>query len=383
MQRNDQDSAHEVERELSLKELLEIVGVDLQFSRVVRLSHMELTRTPDLDILLDTIEELYLQGNRLKDVRALSCLKRLKFLALQDNKLETLDGLSDLQELVVLDIRNNNIERLEMGDLPPNVRYLNCKGNKFAETDGIKEKLLLWLPNLVRLDGDLVRNVTQSTLQPASHDSFVSFPVRPSASSLLSSNASSAHHSSDLHNSSVKYTDEMPNSQYTKGNNTSTPPLMTVPHQDPQDSGMHATMTHADKASADYHSSVDLASIQSQNAPNLVETEESESEEKSSFTTIRSKHREFVKQAMQDFHQFDKLEKELLALSAQSIADAREHFREIRQDQAKRSEERDKEVEKDTELMRAEFRKEVEVHKKVIQSKIGKIESKRIDTTNV
>jgi internalin A len=70
----------------------------------------------DLDPLkkLESLEELWLPNNQVKDLNPLRELSRLEVLYLADNPIEVLTGLHELGSLKLLDVRRTQVSASEI-----------------------------------------------------------------------------------------------------------------------------------------------------------------------------------------------------------------------------------------------------------------------------
>ncbi|KAK3278353.1 hypothetical protein CYMTET_13704 [Cymbomonas tetramitiformis] len=85
-----------------------------------------------------TLTNLYLQHNRLPNLKALLSVQTLRFLTVAHNKLKNLDGLEEMRSLLFLDVSHNDIPSVEelIETLPPSLAFLNYEGNPFADSPG-------------------------------------------------------------------------------------------------------------------------------------------------------------------------------------------------------------------------------------------------------
>ncbi|XP_075952909.1 leucine-rich repeat-containing protein 23 isoform X1 [Anarhichas minor] len=112
-------------------------------------------------INLPNLRELYLAQNVIQHLEGLEKLERLTTLHLRDNKLDTLDGLSpNMKCLQYLNVRGNAIldENAVQGLalVSKTLRALVLSENPLVEMTDYRLSLLILLPQLERLDKDLV-----------------------------------------------------------------------------------------------------------------------------------------------------------------------------------------------------------------------------------
>jgi hypothetical protein len=97
----------------STDHIVTIQGIE-QFRNLTYLD-LQGQRLPDREVAfiagLTSMEELYLDGNRIANLDRLSRLDRLRLLSARNNRIETLSSLSSLQNIEILDLSFN--ERLQ------------------------------------------------------------------------------------------------------------------------------------------------------------------------------------------------------------------------------------------------------------------------------
>ncbi|XP_061590834.1 leucine-rich repeat-containing protein 23 [Cololabis saira] len=112
-------------------------------------------------INLPTLQRLYLAQNVIDRLEGLEKLECLTILHLRDNKLETFDGLSpSMKCLQYLNVRGNAITNEEvlqsLGHVSKSLRTLVLSNNPMERTLDYRPYVLLLLPQLERIDKDLV-----------------------------------------------------------------------------------------------------------------------------------------------------------------------------------------------------------------------------------
>ncbi|XP_038595620.1 leucine-rich repeat-containing protein 23 [Micropterus salmoides] len=112
-------------------------------------------------INLPNLRQLYLAQNVIKHLKGLERLEHLTTFHLRDNQLDTLEGLSpNMKCLQYLNVRGNAIlyeNALKcLGLVSKTLRALVLSENPLVETNDYRLSVLVLLPNLERLDKDLV-----------------------------------------------------------------------------------------------------------------------------------------------------------------------------------------------------------------------------------
>ncbi|XP_034732667.1 leucine-rich repeat-containing protein 23 isoform X1 [Etheostoma cragini] len=123
----------------------------------LRGNHLETTD----GINFPNLRRLYLAQNVIKDLKGLERLERLTTLHLRDNQLDSLDGLSpNMKCLQYLNVRGNLIldeSALQcLGLVSKTLRALVVSENPLVETTDYRLSALILLPQLERLDKELV-----------------------------------------------------------------------------------------------------------------------------------------------------------------------------------------------------------------------------------
>ncbi|CDS36644.1 leucine rich repeat containing protein 23 [Echinococcus multilocularis] len=106
---------------------------------------------------LRSLETLELRGNKITSSEGLSELHALKTLYFSENLLRSVEDISAMKGLVILHLRDNNIRRLD-GFLhgPPNLQYLNLRGNQIKRWSEVKKLMsLLTLKILILSDNPI------------------------------------------------------------------------------------------------------------------------------------------------------------------------------------------------------------------------------------
>ncbi|KAH9279052.1 Leucine-rich repeat-containing protein 23 [Echinococcus granulosus] len=106
---------------------------------------------------LRSLETLELRGNKITSSEGLSELHALKTLYFSENLLHSVEDISAMKGLVILHLRDNNIRRLD-GFLhgPPNLQYLNLRGNQIKRWSEVKKLMsLLTLKILILSDNPI------------------------------------------------------------------------------------------------------------------------------------------------------------------------------------------------------------------------------------
>ncbi len=130
-------------------------------AKVLRLDHKNINRIDGLE-LVDKVERIYLQGNRIRVIENFDFLSKLCWLNLSDNCIESVENLKHLVQLQVLDLSKNNIETSDDGvipyeQLPRNkLRALYLYGNPCSYKGNYRSACREHLPRLISLDGTRV-----------------------------------------------------------------------------------------------------------------------------------------------------------------------------------------------------------------------------------
>ncbi|PAA61542.1 hypothetical protein BOX15_Mlig021015g2 [Macrostomum lignano] len=107
---------------------------------------------------LPNLKNLFLAGNRIRQVTGLGRMESLTTLHLRDNQIETLDGFTDqMKNLQYLNMRGNGISSLrELNKLKclPMLRAVVLSENPIAEDDEYRLEVLTVLRKVIRLDKD-------------------------------------------------------------------------------------------------------------------------------------------------------------------------------------------------------------------------------------
>ncbi|XP_029292138.1 LOW QUALITY PROTEIN: leucine-rich repeat-containing protein 23 [Cottoperca gobio] len=112
-------------------------------------------------INLPNLRRLFLAQNVIKHLEGLERLERLTFLHLRDNQLDSLDGLSaNMKCLQYLNVRGNAISEenalQSLALVSKTLKALVLSHNPLMETTDYRLSVLILLPQLGRLDKDLV-----------------------------------------------------------------------------------------------------------------------------------------------------------------------------------------------------------------------------------
>ncbi|XP_039573904.1 leucine-rich repeat-containing protein 23 [Passer montanus] len=154
---------HPLLANLSLKEnkIETVLGLshDHLFSlQVLELRGNKITTTAGLGV--SKLKKLYLAKNTICSLEGLEEFEQLEILHVRDNKLEALDGFSDSMKcLQYLNLRSNGIksfQEVEKLQVLPTLQALVLMGNPCAEEPDYRLQVLSRLPQLQRLDKELV-----------------------------------------------------------------------------------------------------------------------------------------------------------------------------------------------------------------------------------
>jgi Leucine-rich repeat (LRR) protein len=75
------------------------------------------------------LENLFLQHNKISEIRGLETLQNLQFLALQNNQIKEIKGIKHLNNLAFLDLSYNKIKEYDEKELPKNLLIFKLLGN--------------------------------------------------------------------------------------------------------------------------------------------------------------------------------------------------------------------------------------------------------------
>ena len=133
----------------------------MMLAKVLRLDHKNINRIDGLE-LVDKVERIYLQGNKIRVIENFDFLSKLCWLNLSDNCIEKVENLKHLNQLQVLDLSKNNIGTSDDGvnpyeQLPRNkLRSLYMYGNPCSYNGTYRSACRDHLPRLISLDGTRV-----------------------------------------------------------------------------------------------------------------------------------------------------------------------------------------------------------------------------------
>ncbi|NXS84042.1 LRC23 protein, partial [Erpornis zantholeuca] len=155
--------AHPLLANLSLKanKIQTVLGLSqdqLSSLQVLELRGNEIKTTAGLGV--SKLKKLYLAQNAICSLEGLEEFEELEILHLRNNKLEALDGFSDRMKcLQYLNLRSNGIKSFqEVGKLQvlPMLQALVLMDNPCAEKRDYRLEVLSWLPQLQRLDKEVI-----------------------------------------------------------------------------------------------------------------------------------------------------------------------------------------------------------------------------------
>uniref|UniRef100_A0A0R3WYK4 Toll-like receptor 7 n=1 Tax=Hydatigena taeniaeformis TaxID=6205 RepID=A0A0R3WYK4_HYDTA len=106
---------------------------------------------------LRSLETLELRGNKITSSEGLGELHDLKTLYFSENLLRSVENISSMRGLVRLHLRDNSIRHLD-GFLqgPPNLQYLNLRGNQIKRWPEIKKLTSLSTLKILILSGEFM-----------------------------------------------------------------------------------------------------------------------------------------------------------------------------------------------------------------------------------
>jgi len=90
-------------------------GIRSKDIKIIYLNLNQIEVIDNLEVFKDNLEELFLQGNRIRSIDNIhsQCLSKLKKLDISNNQLKSLRNINILQSLSVLNIENNNISSIK------------------------------------------------------------------------------------------------------------------------------------------------------------------------------------------------------------------------------------------------------------------------------
>ncbi|KAL5007300.1 hypothetical protein ScPMuIL_016106 [Solemya velum] len=121
-----------------------------------RISHLRLDREnirdiDSLELLGDSVTNVYLQQNIIERIENFECLKNLQFLTLAGNRIRKVENLSN-SKLLFLDLSNNKIEEFDIDEFPQSLIILNLKYNPCTKGGDYRGRIIQDLPCLRQLD---------------------------------------------------------------------------------------------------------------------------------------------------------------------------------------------------------------------------------------
>ncbi|KAJ8313788.1 hypothetical protein KUTeg_008349 [Tegillarca granosa] len=81
----------------------------------LRLDRENIGEIDGLEILGQSVQNVYLQRNRISKIQNLDCLKNIQFITLAGNNISVVENLSSLPKLLFLDLSENKIEDFDIG----------------------------------------------------------------------------------------------------------------------------------------------------------------------------------------------------------------------------------------------------------------------------
>ncbi|XP_008497387.1 leucine-rich repeat-containing protein 23 [Calypte anna] len=140
--------------------------------QILELRGNKIEKTAGLN--LPKLKDLYLAQNAIQSLEGLEGLGQLTTLHLRDNQLETLDGFcSSMKCLQYLNLRSNRINNLkEVAKLQvlPSLQVLVLLDNPCSDEQNYRIEVLVLLPNLQRLDKELVEEDEQAEAKKISQE---------------------------------------------------------------------------------------------------------------------------------------------------------------------------------------------------------------------
>lgn len=142
--------------DLSNNSITKISGLSqLTKLRKLNLSHNLIGHIEGLDDL--PIQNLDLSHNNISAFRNLSTLSHLQYLNVSYNAIQTLDGLQELNSLKELEASHNEIKAVRQAEFLqglPVLVVLTLSGNPVYTAEHYRQRIILRLQNLTKLDGD-------------------------------------------------------------------------------------------------------------------------------------------------------------------------------------------------------------------------------------
>ena len=102
------------------------------------LSNKQLTEVPKGLEKLKQLKFLFLEGNKLTDVKGLENLTQLKVLAIENNQLTDVKGLKKLTQLTTLQLFNNQLADVKGMEKLKQLKYLNLRNNRLTSVKGLE-----------------------------------------------------------------------------------------------------------------------------------------------------------------------------------------------------------------------------------------------------
>jgi protein phosphatase 1 regulatory subunit 7 len=128
---------------LDRNRIVEIKNLDeLQELEFLNLSHNHITEINGLNSLIN-LKSLNLSFNNISSITGLGRLEKLQILHLSNNNIEKIRGLDKLIDLKVLTLSNNKIERIENLDKLVNLKKLEISENRIQRISGLDHQLHL------------------------------------------------------------------------------------------------------------------------------------------------------------------------------------------------------------------------------------------------